>query len=258
MIPDKHAVNRTIVIVFANKDYLPVVDNWIVAVRKLGITGFLVIAMDNETHLSLQSRGIPVLLRQCERGLNEIWVHRIHVLRDLLRTGVNILHSDADAVWLKNPLDRYFNNPSADMIFSAGTIYPDNVHEKWKFVLCCGFYYMKSSPAVMDFIEDVVAMVGKTGDDQLSINRLLCETSTVWDIRNSYELEFRGKKFLCSREIIHGSNRKYGLDIDVLPHREFQRIAENHNEIYVKHIYSDKNAASIMEVLAENGCLAGG
>ena len=51
---------------------------------------------------------------------------------------IDFVHSDADAVWLKNPLIS-FGKTAFDLLASQGTIWPLDVFEQWRFVLCCGF-----------------------------------------------------------------------------------------------------------------------
>ncbi len=247
------AENNTVILSFANSDYLPVIENWINALNHLNIKNYIVICLDQEVYDHLLQQGNPVLLRPCINELGSLWVHRIDVIKEFLDVGFNVLHSDADAVWLKNPLGKYIYNQPDDMIFSQGTVWPPDIHEKWQFVLCCGLFYVKSNLAVLNFFELLAIRVREDKDDQVSINRMLYEASIKWEIGDSYLLPFREKEFICSDEIIKGKNS--ALSIAVLPHRKFQRLCEESDDIYVKHILSQKNSTDILDTLKANNCL---
>ena len=245
--------NNTIILSFANSDYFPVIENWINALSHLKIKNYRVVCLDQEIYTLLLQQGIPVLLRPCVNELGSLWIHRIDVIKEFLDEGIDVLHSDADAVWLKNPLEQYIYNQSYDMIFSQGTIWPPDIHEKWQFVLCCGFFYVKSNTSALNFFELLATRVRADKDDQVSINRMLYETSMTWEIDDHYSLPFREKAFICSDKIIKGKNDT--LSVAILPHGKFQRLQENNDDIYVKHILSQKKSTDILETLKANGCL---
>lgn len=247
------AENKTLILSFANIDYLPVIDNWISALNRLKIKNYIVVCLDQEIHNLFLQKNIPVLLRPCVNELDSLWVHRIDIIKEFLDSGFNILHSDADAVWLKNPLEKYIYNQSYDMIFSQGTVWPPDIHKKWQFVLCCGFFYVKSNAAVLKFFESLSIRVRKDKDDQISINRMLYEESIKWEVSDDYCLPFKDKTFICSNNIIKGKNSH--ISVAILPHRQFQRLQESSDNIYVKHILSQKNSTDILKTLKAHGCL---
>lgn len=245
-------MNKEIIIVFSNYNYLPVLKNWLEAVNRINVNNFLIISLDKKLHHYLQEKNIPSLLRPCELDLGKLWIHRIDVILELLEEGYDIIHSDADAVWLKDP-QPYLNKLDQDMVFSQGTYWPLDVYEKWQFVLCCGFFYIKSNKNTLAFMKKLAKRVQSDKDDQVSCNRLLLEEGLHWEIPNdTYELTFRDRNFLCSDQCIFG--KMDTLSTVLLPHSKFQRIAESSNDIYVKHLISEKNSDDIMEILEENGC----
>lgn len=243
---------KCVIAVFANFDYLPVLQNWIEGMRRLEIDNFLVIAIDRPLFDYLQKENINAIYRPVEPGLGKLWIHRIHVLRELIAQDYDVMHSDADAVWLKDPMETYFEETPYDMLFSQGTYWPPDVHEKWGFVLCCGLFYLRSNPKTKAFLAQMAVSVEQTQDDQISCNRLLEATGIRWEVPAPYELAFQGRPFTCSDRLITGSID--GLSMAVLPHRKFQRVLQDADDIYVRHIVCDKKADSKINELKQCGC----
>jgi len=244
--------NLTTIIVFANYNYLLVLENWLESVNRIDVNNFLIISLDSKLHNYLIDKNINSRLRPCELDLGKLWIHRIEVIEELLCEGYDIIHSDADAVWLKDP-QPYLANLNQDMIFSQGTYWPLDVYEKWNFVLCCGFFYIRNNKKTKSFFEQLKERVKEDKDDQVSCNRLLLEKKIIWEKpTNSYQLRFRNYSFACSKNIIQGKNSQFSIAL--LPHYQFQRIPEKSNDIYIKHLISEKNSEDIMDILALNGC----
>ena len=244
--------DKTYIVVFANYNYLPVLENWLEAVRRIHVENFMIISLDEKLHHYLQGKKIASLLRPCELDLGKLWIHRVDIILELMEEGYDIIHSDADAVWIKDP-QPYLNKLDQDMIFSQGTYWPLDVHKKWGFVLCCGFFYMKSNKKTLDFMNKLAERVRIDKDDQISCNRLLMEEGLSWGVpEDTYTLTFRDHDFICSTKCIFGKTDT--LSAVLLPHAKFQRITEPSDDVYVKHLISEKNSDDIMEVLAENKC----
>ncbi len=240
------------VIVFANYNYLPVLENWLAAMKKIDVKNYLIISLDEKLHHHLGEQNINSLLRPCELDLGKLWIHRVDVILELMEKGYDIIHSDADAVWLKDP-QPYLQKLPHDMIFSQGTIWPPDVQEKWGFVLCCGFFFLRSNPQTLQFIKELAQRVREDKDDQVSCNRLLLEKNVIWDKPSDlYTIDFRGKQFVCSKQARTGKSKD--LDIALLPHSAFQRLFEETDDVYVRHLISEKNSGNILEVLEQYGC----
>jgi len=240
------------IVVFANYNYLPVLTNWLVAMNTINVENIMIVSLDKELHNYLKEQHVTSLLRPCELDLGKLWIHRVKVLLELMEKGYDIIHSDADAVWLKDPI-AYLNSIKYDMIFSQGTYWPKDVHEKWGFVLCCGFFYIKNNINTLTFIKELYERVTEDKDDQVSCNRLLMESNVKWNIENKYILKYNNVEFICSEQLMTGISDN--LTLAVLPHSKFQRIHEETKEAYVKHIISEKNSDSIINILEETGCL---
>ena len=117
------AVNNTIIMISANCGYVNMAQNWILHVTKLGITNFIVIAQD-ETAFDVLNTYVPghvVMLDKdhppdvhveqdaftfASEGFYEICKQRPHMIQSILNQGYNVLYSDTDLVWLKNPFEK--------------------------------------------------------------------------------------------------------------------------------------------------------
>lgn len=252
MYKSERVSESPLAVVFSNIDYLQVLENWLAAIKKIHVENYLVVSLDEELHQQLQSREIPSLLRPCVNNLKELWVHRMRVLLELLNENSVIIHSDADAVWIKNPVS-YLQEIDSELIFSQGTVWPLDVHEQWKFVLCCGFFLVRRSAASLSFFNEVFEQVKIEKDDQLSINRLLLKKGIAWEeAKRPYTLRYNQHDFVCSDAIRCG--RIGNLSVALLPHSGFQRLFQKAETIYVRHILSPKNSDSILETLEKYDC----
>lgn len=243
---------KPLILVFANYQYLLVLENWLAAVNRISVDNFLIVSLDEQLHHYLEEKMINSIFRPCELNLRKLWIHRVDVILELMEDGYDVIHSDADAVWLKDP-QPFLTVLSHDMFFSQGTVWPQDVYEKWNFVLCCGFFYMRSNQKTLKFIKELAARVRVDKDDQVSCNRMLHEKGITWEeSADKYELIFRDKPFICSNDIKNGEVQ--GLKIALLPHAKFQRIYEKSDEVYIRHLISEKDSSDILEVLDKYGC----
>lgn len=245
-------VDGRVILVFANKAYRRILANWLAAMDRLELRGYLVVALDRHTDRWLGVRGAPELRLRGGRRLRTLWSLRLDVIRQVLALGVDVVHSDADAVWLRDPMQDPLGTSAEDLVVSQGTTWPREVHARWGFVLCCGFLQIRSNHATRQFLGDVASDLRETGDDQVSLNRVLARRGVRWEIRSPYRLACGESEMICSREPIAG--RAGPLTVSVLPHHLFQRIDWPEAAPYVKHLLAAKEPESKEEVLRDAGC----
>ena len=246
-----------IVLAFANHAYIEVLLNWLIAIDRLGIGSYLIVSLDDKLHEYLTERAIPSVLSPLQGGLDQLWVKRIGVFRFLVDHGIPFIHSDSDAVWLRNPMATFFSHPDHDLIISQGTIWPADVVQKRGFVICCGLFYLQSSAAARRLLLEMEEDVRATGDDQISLNRVIESYEVEWEINREqvYGLKFRGTPFLCSKQPITGKSTTNALKICMLPHHQFQRMHMPDEEAYVKHLISPKTAQSKLDLFRKTDSL---
>ena len=123
-----------------------------------------------------------------DRFLNKLWVLRLHIMQRIINTfpNLNVLYTDADAIWLKDPVQLY-NHPqhqSSNIVASRGT-YPEwcplamELHDDEKMhlntvTICFGFTYFRNSPDLHQLAQNVQNAVARyRNDDQIAINCVL-------------------------------------------------------------------------------------
>jgi hypothetical protein len=240
-------------LIFANKAYSQVLDNWLAHAETVGFNHVMVVSLDEEIHADLKMRGVRSILAAQDGSLAELWMLRAHWFSFLCRSGVDFIHTDADAVWLKNPVDYCFDLP-ADVILSQGTIWPPDVLQSWGFVLCCGFFAVRACQAAQHLFEKVAYRTAIEGDDQLALNRILMEGRVKWHTDGvSRELKMYSKlQYAIFDEPVFG--QMGDLRLALLPYKKFQRIPLQFSEApVIVHPLSLKKGHSKKEILSACG-----
>jgi hypothetical protein len=245
----KSATDNIVIVVFGDKKYEQVINTWCRYADSIGIENYIVIAQDKTLYQKLCAENINCALNEYEGDLKDFWTFRLKIIKSILDVNISVIHSDADAFWLKNPLKDYFSNPDYDILSSQGTIQPPDVLKKLGFVLCCGFIYFKSSPNTLHFFEHLLSESARLRSDQIALNRLIANSDIEWEnIKPDYTLEYNDKKFDCYKRILTGRSDK--LTIGLLPHKKFQRLYENARP-YIAHLLSKKTQESKIDVLTQ-------
>jgi len=252
----ERAAQDKVVVVFSDSRYKEVLLNWLVGIRRLSIQNYLVISLDEEIHRYLEERGFPTFLSPLEGDLSKLWIMRMKIFQVLNSAGISFIHSDTDAIWLKNPFPAFLDNSIQDIITSQGTIWPADVTNSQGFVFCCGFFFMKSCHQTRQLLNELVAEVANTGDDQVSLNRVLQKKSFVWDTGHTrpYFMYHEEQKFTCYKTVVTGQTRDKKLSIALLPHHLFQRLHLPGQDAFVKHLLSDKDSESKLDMFQRTDC----
>lgn len=253
----ERAAGGSVIIAFADSRYADVLLNWLVALALQQVDNYLVIALDRELHGLLAARGIPCVLSQLNGSLGDLWVARIRVFAALCAAGIDFIHSDVDAVWLRDPRQAYFSNSDADLVASQGTVWPADVHQRFGFVLCCGLFYLRGGAPSRHLLTELATDVETTRDDQVSLNRLLAKRGIAWQTpaTDRYFLSNGPTRVLCSKSLITG-RAPDGLRVSVLPHHLFQRVPLQQQEVpFVCHPLTAKEPRAKLAEFARLGCL---
>lgn len=249
---------KPIIVTFLNEPYIDVGANWLRFAARLDLDADIrIVALDSATRTAFPAP--HVIYRPVDASeLPKLWIHRTNVLRELLDQGREVIHTDADAIWLKNPLP-IMRDCDADLVFSQGTVWPPDVHKKRGIVACCGVFYMRPVETVGNFLRQAtIRMMGEleqnpSFDDQVTVNRMIDEELDHWEVHDPYEIGCRGKTFQASPEIIQGTCRS-GLRVAILPHHAFPRIVrEIIAETVIAHPLSEKTDASKVDALSHLG-----
>jgi hypothetical protein len=233
---------QPIIVTFSDWNYQPILENWLAHLSVLGVGGVRVYCLDEKTQRWCIERNVGAELLPWDGNLSGLWKQRLTVFNDLIEKGVEFIHSDSDAVWLKNPLAPGSSAiQDEDLVFSQGTFWPPDIFLQLGFVLCCGWFWVKPSAGARAFFRDLIEDVASTGDDQISVNRLLHRRSTRWlDKPADYQLAFRGQKINCWHSPQRGRSADGSLSVALLPHAEYQRLPVASDKAVVKHLLTPK------------------
>lgn len=239
------------IISFVDSRYLEIGQNWVMAMKRLGLSDrLLVVALDAASQSALQSMGVATLLRAMEPGdRGALWVHRLRVLNELLADGMDIVHSDADAVWLQNPLPEWFDT-DCEILFTQGTYWPAEVFETRRFVACCGCYLIKNTQASRVFLREALRRCEILRDDQIAMNLMLPRDIQSWQIQAPYEIQHQSWWITCSPSIMR--TKAHGLTIGILPHAEYPRLmlgSTDQSRIKIAHPLSAQGVGPVAAML---------
>jgi Nucleotide-diphospho-sugar transferase len=240
-----------VLVSFANSQYLRVLENWLVAIDRLGIPNLIVVALDQMTQRFLEERNVGTVLFPGVQNAAALWKKRIEVLMELNGAGIDVIHSDIDAVWLRDPVAEFFCDKKYDVIASQGTIWPEDVHRHWGFVLCCGLVCFRATSSSRSLLDAVRWEIATTDDDQIALNRVMLADAIQWEIEAPYHLPHNDKSVLCSEKCIVG--RGETINVSVLPHHLFQRLRVPSAEAFIVHPPAPKRAAPKKEALDAAG-----
>lgn len=248
---------RPLILTFCNRSYLPILANFLAAPGAPSPENLRVYGLDAEAVAFAKAAGAEAVEMPWDGDFASLWAARIGIFKDLLSDGHCIVHTDADAIWLKDPLSEWLLD-DADMSFTQGTIHPPEVFERWGFVLCCGLFCLNATAASQGFLSRVADDIEETGDDQTSVNRVLLADRMEWAAGDApdYKLRMRGLRFSCWKSALHGLAEGGDLSARLVPHRIVQRIQDPidlDGDVHVSHPLSPKSAPKKLELFEKMG-----
>jgi len=234
----KHSRSREIIITFASNSYLPILKIWLSYITAHDINNYCVISLDKDLYNKLLVKNIPVVLMEAKKPITpntkeRLWVKRITLILQLLENGIDVLHSDADAFWIKD-FRKHLLSKRSDLIFSIAYALPKDVVASWGFILCCGFFKIQSNIRTCAFTKDFLEKCCDLGDDQVAINRLLKEKGTIW----AFDTIFYNRGYCPA----------YPLTIDVLPKNIVSRQPDSNAFIYHPFLSSNNIPEKVNQV----------
>jgi hypothetical protein len=243
----------------ASNEHAHLLDNWFSHMDALGVHRVLAVAMDGD--LAARLKGVHFRSAQAEFDgtLADFWFQRALIWAFLAEQGIEFIHSDTDAVWLRGPTEAY-ENDDFDLLLSQGTIHPLEALTAWGFVLCCGFFWARPTPASRRVFRALVApnAKGPEYDDQTLLNRLLVGAGTTWMANSveSYDLQLRGRSFRCFRQPLTGHCTSLDLHLALLPHHLFPRLPPCAPEARVRHMLWEPHASpeGQISLMRATGC----
>ncbi|XVE85155.1 hypothetical protein DITRI_Ditri17bG0069000 [Diplodiscus trichospermus] len=167
--------NRTVVLTVAGYSYKDMLMSWVCRLRRLRITNFLVCALDYETYQFSIMQGLPVFndpsapsdisFNNCHFGtkcFQRVTKVKSRMVLKILKLGYNVLLSDVDVYWFRNPLpllssfDPAILAAQSDEYNRTG---PINLPRR----LNSGFYFARSNVPTIAAMEKVVRHAATSG-----------------------------------------------------------------------------------------------
>ena len=173
------------IIAFGNSRYKRIAHNWALYLHRHGIENYTIYSLDQDIYDYLVKNKINTellpldIFEEGDHLWN--WRERLKFIFKLLNEGINVLHSDLDAVWLHNPLSLI--ESEYDIVASTGT-FPKDVYKEVGYTLCMGWIYYKSSTIVKKLFQNVIhGNTHENFDDQREMNRELFNNSKYKELK---------------------------------------------------------------------------
>ena len=252
-------IDNTIIIVSANCGYIDLVQNWILHMRQLQVYNYIIIAQDEVIYPILQQYdpGHVVLLNNniteqvkheaysfWTKGFYTICQQRPNMIRSLLRQGYNVLYTDSDLVFVKNPLQRiqelYSNLDDVDYIGITDAI--DDSLSSTRDVMCTCFMYLRPTPNTFRLVDHWEQLMMKdtseTGNDQyfwqLTLSQL--KNQFTWRILPKQEFppgfmlldHYDGKTYHINKDQVYTMHANF-----VIGHSNKVQVLQKHQHWYI-------------------------
>ncbi|CAL0311724.1 unnamed protein product [Lupinus luteus] len=137
--------DNIIIVTFGNYAFMDFILTWVKHLTELGLTNYLVGAMDTKLLEALYWKGLPVFdmgshMSAIDVGWGSPTFHKmgrekVILINSMLPFGYELLMCDTDMVWLKNPLPYIAHYPEADVLTSSDQVVPtvvDDSLEVWE------------------------------------------------------------------------------------------------------------------------------
>lgn len=180
-------------------------------------------------------------IRNASHFLQKLWVTRLRIMRRIMSTfsNCNVLYTDADAIWIKDPV-QLFNDPqhlSSNIVASRGTFPPqcalakelhnDPINHLDTVTICFGFTYFRNSPDVQQLAQNLENVVGKyDDDDQEAINCVLnlqYGSSDGVDIHNPSSMAAFTQEDKSVIRSFFGKVIAHNIKVSLLPYEQVTR-----------------------------------
>ncbi|XP_054808750.1 uncharacterized protein LOC129310871 [Prosopis cineraria] len=179
--------NKTIVVTVAGYSYKDMLMSWVCRLRQLSVANFFVCALDEETYQFSILQGLPVFrdplapsnisFNDCHFGtkcFQRVTKVKSRIVLKILKLGYNVLLSDVDVYWFKNPVPLLQSFGPAVLAAQSDEFKkegPINLPRR----LNSGFYYAHSDNQTIAAMEKVVKHAATSGlSEQPSFYDMLC------------------------------------------------------------------------------------
>ncbi len=202
------------IIALSNLYYREVALNWVRHIEKLGIENYELVCLDTPCRKYLHKHGVTTSLYAKELSLKQIlqWalarsgikyllqrvagrlgynlvprtisdfrmIWKLEMVRKYLQDGYDVVLSDTDALWFKDPVEDLVAGNSCDIVIStvhSRRAWPPRFRKKYGYTLCTGWVAFKNTPGAIRFLDSLLAMAEENGwySDQAIFNHVLMD-----------------------------------------------------------------------------------
>jgi len=172
---DKVIINNTIILSALNYGYRSIMMNWVCNMRHLGVTNFVIAALDARLYKYAYKRGVPVyyettifegldtkLIADADYGsdqFKQLTKMKSRVVLRLLKAGFDVVWTDCDIVWFRNPLAFMHASPGD---LNIQTNAPDNEPMNGRRRINSGFYLAHSNPATIALFGEIIKFASRS------------------------------------------------------------------------------------------------
>ncbi|KAA8495134.1 Beta-arabinofuranosyltransferase RAY1 [Porphyridium purpureum] len=172
---ERQAQDNTIILTALNFGYRFIMMNWVCNMRHLNIYNYVVAALDPDLYKYAYTRGLASyyettifeglnssLLADATYGsdsFKQLTKMKSRVVLRLLKLGVNVVWTDCDIIWFKNPLE-HMKSHQADLIIQTNA--PDDEPMNGKRRINSGFYLARSNPPTIQAFEDIIKFAARS------------------------------------------------------------------------------------------------
>jgi len=233
---ESEIINDYVVLTTVNKNYLKIFDIWYQYYSKTSYKPILhVITLDKKSEEHIGGKSIKTIsLNNPTNNFSKVIHERTKVIRDLLKEGKNIIHTDSDAFWINPKLDKIINK-KYDIQGSIGYGIPYEAISKWGFAICTGFVIVHSNPNTISFSDQWANEVPKFFSDQKAFNHLLLRDGVEWRLNE------------VTKNI--GYNKEFGLNIEAISHDIITRPINKNAMIYHPFLPSNHQNIKIIDLI---------
>ncbi|PNY13800.1 hypothetical protein L195_g010466 [Trifolium pratense] len=185
-ILEKVAVKREIIVALANSNVKEMLEVWFTNIKRVGISNYLVVALDEEISKFCESNQVPFYKRDPDDGIDTIGKQggnhavsglKFRILREFLQLGYSVLLSDVDIVYLQNPFDHLYRDSDVESMSDGHnnmTAYGYNdvfdepamgwaryAHTMRIWVYNSGFFYIRPTIPSIELLDRVATRLSK-------------------------------------------------------------------------------------------------
>lgn len=164
------AMNGTVIVSAVNYGYRHIMMNWVCHMRRLSMSNFIIAALDEDTYRFALSHGIAtyfedsfdkhvethLLGEQGEYGsvqFKRLTKMKTRVVARILRMGYDVVWSDTDIMFFRNPLPELLAS-TGDLVVQSNA--PDSEATNALGRLNSGFYLARSKPRLIRTLDEVI------------------------------------------------------------------------------------------------------